>query len=461
MAAGLMTTAEEVFGLTATRSGALRGRVRAPGDKSISHRALILGALATGATEIRGLLEGDDVRRTAAAMAAFGAGVERLGEGHWRIEGQGGLTEPDDVVDCGNSGTGVRLIMGAAAGYDMVSLFTGDRSLRGRPMMRILKPLGLMGASWRSRAGGRLPLALQGGALKTIAYQPPEPSAQVKSAVLLAGLNADNGIEVFEAEATRDHTERMLRGFGASLDVVEEGAGRRIILPPGQKLTGVPVHVPGDPSSAAFPLVAALIIPGSEVTVEGLLLNPSRIGLLDTLGEMGADLSVSNIRDEGGETTGDVTARYSALVGVEVPPGRAPSMIDEYPILAVAAAFASGRTVMRGIGELRVKESDRIALTAAGLAACGVTVEEEPAGLIVEGCGHNGKVAGGASVTTHGDHRIAMSHLVLGMAAQAPISVDEPGMIATSFPTFVAMMRGLGADLAGETGPATGEDGDA
>jgi 3-phosphoshikimate 1-carboxyvinyltransferase len=461
MTAGLETRAQAAFGLSATRGGPLKGRVRAPGDKSISHRALILGALATGTTEIKGLLEGDDVRRTAAAMAAFGAEVTRLGDGHWRVVGKGGFAEPADVVDCGNAGTGVRLIMGAAAGYDMVSVFTGDKSLRGRPMMRILRPLGLMGATWHAREGGRLPLALKGGSLKTITYQPPEPSAQVKSAVLLAGLNAGSGVEVFEAEATRDHTERMLRGFGAALEVIEEGAGRRIRLPGGQKLVGMDVYVPGDPSSAAFPLVAALIVPGSEVTVEGLLLNPSRIGLLDTLGEMGADLSVSNIRDEGGETTGDVTARYSALVGVEVPPGRAPSMIDEYPILAVAAAFASGRTVMRGIGELRVKESDRIALMAAGLASCGVTVQEEPAGLVVEGCGHNGKVAGGAQVTTHGDHRIAMSHLVLGLAADAPIGVDEPGMIATSFPTFVAMMRGLGGDLQGETGPATGEDPDA
>lgn len=460
MTAGLQTMAGTA-GLTASRTGALRGRVRAPGDKSISHRALILGALASGTTEIRGLLEGDDVRRTAAAMAAFGAGVERLGEGHWRVEGRGGFSEPEDVVDCGNSGTGVRLIMGAAAGYDMVSVYTGDRSLRGRPMMRILKPLGLMGATWSSRAGGRLPLALRGGGLKTIAYQPPEPSAQVKSAVLLAGLNAADGVEVFEPEATRDHTERMLRGFGASLEVVEEGRGRRIRLPGGQKLVGASVHVPGDPSSAAFPLVAALITPGSEVTVEGLLLNPSRIGLLETLGEMGADLSVTNIRDEGGETTGDVTARYSPLTGVEAPPERAPSMIDEYPILAVAAAFATGRTVMRGIGELRVKESDRIAMMAAGLGASGVSVEEEPEGLIVQGVGHNGRIKGGAQVKTHGDHRIAMSHLVLGLAADAPIGVDEPGMIATSFPTFVSMMRGLGGEIEGELGPATGEDPDA
>jgi 3-phosphoshikimate 1-carboxyvinyltransferase len=430
--------------LTARRAGPLQGRVRAPGDKSISHRALILGALASGLTEIEGLLEGDDVRRTAAAMASFGAGVERLGDGRWRVEGRGGFAEPADVVDCGNAGTGVRLIMGAAAGFELAATFTGDSSLRGRPMNRVLKPLGEMGASWIARSNGRLPLTLKGGNLKRIAYRLPEPSAQVKSAVLLAGLNAAGGAEVIEPEATRDHTERMLRGFGAEVLVTEEGQGRRIVLPGGQKLSGTRVHVPGDPSSAAFPLVAALITPGSEVTVEGMLLNGLRIGLLDTLGEMGADLSVTNLRDEGGETVADVTARHSQLEGVEVPPDRAPSMIDEYPILAVAAAFAKGRTVMRGIGEMRVKESDRIALMAQGLAACGVEVEEGPDVLSVTGAD---AVRGGARVVTHGDHRIAMSHLVLGLAAAEPVSVDEPGMIATSFPGFVALMQGLGGDI--------------
>jgi 3-phosphoshikimate 1-carboxyvinyltransferase len=437
--------------LTARRTGPLKGVVRAPGDKSISHRALILGALAHGTTQIEGLLEGDDVRRTAAAMAAFGAGVERLGDGRWRVEGRGGFAEPVEVVDCGNAGTGVRLIMGAAAGFDLAATFTGDASLRGRPMNRVLKPLGEMGASWICRAGGRLPLTLKGGNLKRIAYRLPEPSAQVKSAVLLAGLHADGGAEVIEPEATRDHTERMLRGFGAQVEVSEAGAGRRIVLPPGQALRGTRIHVPGDPSSAAFPLVAALVTPGSEVTVQGMLLNPLRIGLLDTLGEMGADLSVANVREEGGELVGDVTARHSELEGVEVPPERAPSMIDEYPVLAVAAAFASGRTVMRGIGEMRVKESDRIALMAAGLAACGVGVEEEPEGLVVIGAKRaNHLVDGGAAVTTHGDHRIAMAHLVLGLAAEAPVEVDEPGMIATSFPGFVELMRGLGAEIAAD-----------
>ncbi|HYD99663.1 MAG TPA: 3-phosphoshikimate 1-carboxyvinyltransferase [Alphaproteobacteria bacterium] len=433
--------------LTARRAGPLKGVVRAPGDKSISHRALILGALASGATEIEGLLEGDDVRRTAAAMAAFGAGVERLGEGRWRVQGNGGFAEPAEVIDCGNAGTGVRLIMGAAAGFDLAATFTGDASLRGRPMNRVLKPLGEMGASWICRSGGRLPLTLKGGGLKRISYRLPEPSAQVKSAVLLAGLSGQ-GCEVVEAEATRDHTERMLRSFGAEVDVREAGAGRRIALAAGQTLRGTRIRVPGDPSSAAFPLVAALVTPGSEVTVQGMLLNPLRIGLLDTLGEMGADLSVTNVRDEGGETVADVTARHSELEGVDVPPERAPSMIDEYPILAVAAAFASGRTVMRGIGEMRVKESDRIALMAAGLAACGIAVEEAPDALTVLGAGGGAHpVKGGARVTTHGDHRIAMSHLVLGLATEAPVSVDEPGMIATSFPGFVELMRGLGAEI--------------
>ncbi len=434
--------------MTARRAGPLRGVLRAPGDKSISHRALILGALARGVTEVEGLLEGEDVRRSAAAMTAFGATVERLGEGHWRVEGVGGLSEPADVIDCGNAGTGVRLIMGAAAGFAINATFTGDASLRGRPMNRVLNPLGEMGASWICREGGRLPLTLKGGGLRRIAYTVPVPSAQVKSAVLLAGLHAEGGVEVIELEATRDHTERMLRAFGAQVDVAEEGAMRRIILAGGQSLTGCRVRVPGDPSSAAFPLVAALITPGSEVTVEGMLLNELRIGLLETLGDMGADLSVTNVREEGGEAVADVTARYSQLTGVVVPPERAPSMIDEYPILAVAAAFAEGPTVMQGIGEMRVKESDRIALMAAGLAACGVGVEEGPHSLTVVGSVRaNHPVAGGARVTTHGDHRIAMSHLILGLAADAPVAVDEPGMIATSFPGFLTLMRSLGGEI--------------
>jgi 3-phosphoshikimate 1-carboxyvinyltransferase len=405
--------------------------------------------MASGTTEITGLLEGEDVKRTAAAMAAFGARVERLGAGRWRVDGQGGFSEPLDVIDCGNAGTGVRLIMGAAAGFDLSATFTGDASLRGRPMNRVLKPLGEMGASWIARSGGRLPLTLRGGGLKTIAYRLPEPSAQVKSAVLLAGLHAKGGAVVIEPEATRDHTERMLRAFGAQVEIapMDDGA-RRIFVPGGQALSGTQVVVPGDPSSAAFPLVAALITPGSEVTVEGVLLNPLRAALFTTLQEMGADLVITNVREAGGDQVGDVTARHSALRGVVAPPERAAAMIDEYPILAIAAAFAEGPTIMRGIGEMRVKESDRIALTAAGLAACGVGVEEEPEGLIVNGTVRaNHPVAGGARVTTHGDHRIAMAHLILGLAADRPVSVDEPGMIATSFPGFVEMMRGLGGQI--------------
>lgn len=435
-------------GLTAKRGGPLRGRVRAPGDKSISHRSLILGALAQGTTQIEGLLEGEDVLRTAAAMRSFGAKVERLGEGRWRVEGQGGFSEPSDVVDCGNAGTGVRLIMGAMAGFPFAATFTGDESLRGRPMRRVLGPLGQMGASFIGRSNGRLPLTLQGGTLKHISYRLREPSAQVKSAVLLAGLHAEGGAQVIEPEPTRDHTERMLRAFGANVQVDDRADGRWITLPAGQVLSGTKVRVPGDPSSAAFPLVAALVTPGSEVTVEGVLLNELRTGLFTTLQEMGADLVISNVREESGEQVGDITARHSALRGVEVPPERAPSMIDEYPILAVAAAFADGATAMRGIGEMRVKESDRIALMAAGLAACGVGVEEEPEALIVVGSARgNHLVGGGARVTTKGDHRIAMSHLVMGLASETAIAVDEPGMIATSFPGFVQLMSGLGADI--------------
>ncbi len=436
--------------LQARPGRALKGRIRAPGDKSISHRALILGAMAKGLTTVEGLLEGDDVLRTAAAMRAFGAGVEQTGPGRWRIEGRGGFVEPEDVVDCGNAGTGARLIMGAAAGFALNASFTGDASLRRRPMMRVLNPLGQMGARWICRTSGRLPLSLQGGGLQGIAYRLPEPSAQVKSAVLLAGLHAEGPTEVIEPEATRDHTERMLRAFGARVDVTDQDGERIIRLEPGQALTGCAIEVPGDPSSAAFPLVAALITPGSEVTVEGVLLNPLRIGLFQTLLEMDADLAITNAREAGGERVGDVTARFSALKGVVVPADRAPSMIDEYPILAVAAAFAEGPTRMLGLGELIVKESDRLALTSAGLAACGVGVgvEREAAEMTVVGAARgNHPVRGGASITTHGDHRIAMAHLVLGLAAQSAVRVDEPGMIATSFPGFVDLMTGLGAEI--------------
>jgi 3-phosphoshikimate 1-carboxyvinyltransferase len=431
--------------MTAKPGNALIGTVTAPGDKSISHRALLLGAMAHGTTTIEGLLEGQDVLHTAGAMRLFGASVTQTGPGGWTVEGRGGLVEPSDIIDCGNAGTGVRLIMGAAAGYELAATFTGDASLRGRPMGRVLTPLGQMGASWTGRSGGRLPLSLQGGGLSAITYRLPVASAQVKSAVLLAGLNAKGGVEVQEPEATRDHTERMLRAFGATVQVEDKDNVRLIRLSGDQALSGTHVRAPGDPSSAAFAIVAALITPGSEVTVEGVMLNPLRAGVFSTLQDMGADLTIANLREDSGEPVGDLTARYSALKGVTVPPERAPAMIDEYPILAVAAAFATGTTIMRGIGEMRVKESDRIALMAAGLTACGVSLEEEPEGLIVHGTGKPPK--GGGTVTTKGDHRIAMAHLVLGLAAQSGVTVDQPGMIATSFPTFHSLMTGLGGQI--------------
>ncbi|MGZ3275743.1 MAG: 3-phosphoshikimate 1-carboxyvinyltransferase [Caulobacteraceae bacterium] len=437
--------------LTAHPAGPLQGRVRAPGDKSISHRALILGAMAEGRTEIEGLLEGDDVLRTADACADLGAHVTRHGGGRWTVEGKGRFTEPTEIVDCGNSGTGVRLLLGAAAGYPISVQFTGDSSLQKRPMGRVLDPLGMMGARAEGPNPGKLPLTLFGGDLKSITYRLPVASAQVKSALLLAGLNAEGGVEVIEPEATRDHTERMLTAFGAHMEITPEGPdahgkmGKRIRLAGGQTLHGSHVIVPGDPSSAAFLVVAGLITPGSEVRVDGVLLNPGRAGLYDTLIEMGADLQILNRREESGEPVGDLVARHGPLKGVEVPPERAPSMIDEYPILAVAAAFAEGPTMMRGIGEMRVKESDRIALMAAGLEACGVDVAEEPEGMIVTGYGRPPR--GGSLVETHGDHRIAMAHLVLGLGAQAPVTVDEPDMIATSFPTFRDLMAELGARI--------------
>jgi 3-phosphoshikimate 1-carboxyvinyltransferase len=443
MAAAHLGATHQTF--KACPSGPLRGRVSPPGDKSISHRALILGGLANGVTEIEGLLEGDDVLRTAAAVAAFGAKVERLGEGRWRVEGRGRFEAPAEVVDCGNSGTGVRLLMGAAAGFELVARFDGDASLRKRPMGRVTGPLEQMGARFDTAEGGRLPLSLTGGELQGIVYRLPVASAQVKSAVLLAGLNAAGETVVIEPEPTRDHTENMLRAFGGDIEVALVEGVRHVRVRP-RALTPASVRVPGDPSSAAFPIVAALLVPGSQVELDGVLLNPLRAGLIETLREMGAEIETRNAREAGGEPVGDLRVRASRLTGVVVPPERAPSMIDEYPILAVAAAFAEGTTVMRGIGEMRVKESDRIALMAAGLKACGVEVEEEPDGLIVHGRGLRPR--GAAQVKTAGDHRIAMSHLVLGLAAEAPVEVDEPGMIATSFPGFGALMRRLGAEIA-------------
>lgn len=430
--------------LTARPSGPLRGVVTAPGDKSVSHRALILGGMATGATEIEGLLEGDDVLATARAVVAFGAEVERLGEGRWRVTGHGGFRQPEGVIDCGNAGTGVRLLMGAAAGFPISVTFDGDASLRKRPMKRVTGPLSEMGArfDWLGEED-RLPLKLTGGDVRGLAFTQSVASAQVKSAILLAGLNGHGRTTVAEPVKSRDHTERMLGAFGAVVSVEPDRQGWRLGLEGGQRLRGTAVAVPGDPSSAAFPLAAALITPGAAVTVRNVMLNPLRTGLFETWREMGADLSITSARDSGGEAVGDITARHSALKGVVVPPERSASMIDEYPVLAATAAFADGATVMRGIGEMRVKESDRIALMAAGLEACGVQVEEEPEGFTVTG----GRVKGGATVATHGDHRIAMSCLILGSAAEGPVTVDEPGMIATSFPGFVEMMQGLGAEI--------------
>ncbi|WP_296168354.1 3-phosphoshikimate 1-carboxyvinyltransferase, partial [uncultured Brevundimonas sp.] len=349
--------------LTAHPGPSLKGTVRAPGDKSISHRSLILGAMASGTTEIEGLLEGEDILATARAVEAFGATVTRLGAGRWRVEGRGGFTSPDQVIDCGNAGTGVRLLMGAAAGYPVTVTFDGDASLRKRPMKRVTGPLSQMGArfDWQFSAD-RLPVTLSGGKLNEIDYTQTVASAQIKSAILLGGLNAEGTTTVFEPEKSRDHTERMLRAFGAKVDVEPVGDGWRVSLLGGQTLTGTAVSVPGDPSSAAFPLAAGLIVPGAEVTVEGVMLNPLRTGLFDTWIEMGADLTIANRRSSGGEEVGDITARHSRLEGIVVPESRAASMIDEYPILAATAAFAEGATVMRGIGEMRVKESDRIAL---------------------------------------------------------------------------------------------------
>jgi 3-phosphoshikimate 1-carboxyvinyltransferase len=435
--------------LTACSGAPLAGRIRVSGDKSISHRALILGALAVGETAISGLLEGEDVLNTAAAMRALGARIERVGEGRWRVQGVGvgGFAEPTAPLDFGNSGTGCRLVIGAVAGCPITATFDGDASLRKRPMRRVLDPLERMGARALSEAeGGRLPLTLKGATdAIPIVYEPPAASAQLKSAVLLAGLAAAGETVVIEAEATRDHTERMLRHFGAEVSVSAAGAhGRRIALKGQPELTPAPVVVPADPSSAAFPLVAALITPGSEVILEGVMANPLRTGLITTLREMGAVIEPLDERREGGEEVVDLRIRAASLRGVEVPAERAPAMIDEYPVLAVAAAFAEGTTRMRGLHELRVKESDRLAATAAGLRATGVEVEIDGDDLIVQG---RGRARGGGLIETHMDHRIAMAFLVMGLASEQPVGIDDSAFIATSFPGFVPLMRGLGAEL--------------
>lgn len=422
-----------------------------PGDKSISHRALIFGALAIGETSISGLLEGEDVLATAEAMRRLGAEVIRNADGSWSVHGVGvgGLREPEQPLDFGNSGTGARLVMGLVAGHPITATFIGDASLSRRPMGRVISPLTQMGAHFHAREGGRLPLTLTGAKRALpISYQSPVASAQVKSAILLAGLNAPGVTTVIEATPTRDHTERMLKAFGAEVASETGKDGLLAISLTGEpELTPCPIAVPGDPSSAAFPVVAALLTPGSEIIVEGITLNPHRAGLYTTLMEMGGDIEVMNQREEGGEPVADLRVRSSRLKGIEVPPARAASMIDEYPVLAVAAGFAEGTTTMLGIHELRVKESDRIAATASGLRANGIKVRESEDGMVVEGRG--GEVGGGGHVTTHMDHRIAMSFLVMGLAAQKPVTVDDASMIATSFPDFERLMRGLGASFAG------------
>ena len=435
--------------LTARRGGPLQGRVRVPGDKSISHRALILGALTVGESTVAGLLEGEDVLHTAAAMRALGARLERGVDGIWRIHGVGvgGFAQPSGPLDFGNSGTGCRLAIGAVAGAPVTATFDGDASLRKRPMRRVLDPLERMGARVIDCAeGGRLPLTLQGARDPIpIVYESPVPSAQLKSAVLLAGLAAPGETTVIEAEATRDHTERLLKHFGAKIVSKPHGErGRRITLQGQPELEPANVVVPADPSSAAFPLVAALIVPGSDLTLEAVMTNPLRTGLYTTLREMGAKIESLATRDDGGEEVADLRVTASALKGVEVPAARAPSMIDEYPVLAVAAAFAEGVTRMRGLQELRVKESDRLAATADMLRANGVEVVIEGDDMIVQG---RSSVAGGAEVKTHMDHRIAMAALVMGLASEQPMRIDDSAFIATSFPGFVELMRSLGADL--------------
>jgi 3-phosphoshikimate 1-carboxyvinyltransferase len=437
--------------MTAARGSALNGRVRVPGDKSISHRALMLGALARGQTPISGLLEAEDVLNTAKVLGALGAKVVREGEG-WRVTGRGvnGLIEPDGDLDFGNAGTGTRLMMGIIAGHDMRARLTGDASLSRRPMGRALRPLQQMGLEVLEKGRERLPLTLKGSSeLVPIVYTLPVASAQVKSAILLAGLNAAGATTVIEPEATRDHTERMLGHFGARLDIGEREGRRAVTVYGDAELVGRAVVVPADPSSAAFLIAAALIVPGSEVTVTGVLTNPTRTGFYATLREMGADIELLGEREEGGDTVADIRARHGRrLKGVRVPPGRAPSMIDEYPVLSIVAAFADGETRMEGLAELKAKESDRLAATAAGLAANGIAARVDGDTLTVAGGGAGGsQVRGGGTVATHLDHRIAMAFLVLGLASDAPVTVDDAGMIATSFPEFPGLMRGLGGQL--------------
>jgi 3-phosphoshikimate 1-carboxyvinyltransferase len=430
--------------LTAIRCQSLKGHLRVPGDKSISHRALIFGALATGVTRIRGLLEAEDVINTAKAVTALGAPAAKVGD-VWEVKGRGvgGLRQPDAPLDFGNSGTGTRLMMGVVAGHAMTVTMSGDASLSKRPMRRVLGPLRQMGLEILDVGRETLPLAMRGSSeLVPIEYTLPVPSAQVKSAILIAGLHAAGETTVIEKEATRDHTERMLRYFGAEVRSVVKDGLTHITVKGDAEMHGRDVTVPGDPSSAAFLACAALIVPGSDVTIEGVLVNETRTGLYTTLQEMGGDVTFLNMREEGGEPIADIRVRASALKGVHVPAHRAPSMIDEYPVLAAIAAFAVGVTRMDGLAELKVKESDRLAATAAGLHANGVAARVEGDSLIVTG---TGVVKGGGTVATHLDHRIAMAFLTMGLASEKPVTVDDTAMIATSFPEFRGLMETLGA----------------
>ncbi len=428
--------------------GPLRGRVRVPGDKSISHRALMLAALAVGESRIEGLLEGEDVAATAAAMRAMGASLDRAGDGVWHVHGVGvgGLLQPAIALAMGNSGTSTRLLMGLVASHALTATFTGDASLSRRPMARVIEPLARMGADITASPGGRLPLMVRGIVPAVpIDYRLPVASAQVKSAVLLAGLNTPGITRVIEPVPTRDHSERMLAGFGAAIDVAVEADGTRVIALRGEAELGPRrIVVPGDPSSAAFPAVAASIVPGSDIVIENVGLNPTRAGLYAMLRAMGADIAFQDERIVGGEPVADLRVRASVLTGIEVPPERVPSMVDEFPILFVAAALAQGRSTMRGLDELRVKESDRIAVMATGLRAIGARVEERADGLVIDGTG-GAPLAGGTTVATHLDHRVAMSFAVASLAARAPVTVDDRAPIATSFPTFPGLMTTLGA----------------
>jgi 3-phosphoshikimate 1-carboxyvinyltransferase len=435
--------------MTSRRSGPLTGEALVPGDKSISHRALILGAMAVGETRITGLLEGEDVLDTAKAMRAFGAEVTQHGKGEWSVYGVGvgGFRSPEGVIDCGNSGTGVRLIMGAMATTDITATFTGDASLSRRPMARVTVPLAQLGARITARDGDLLPITIEGAADPVpLTYRTPVASAQIKSAILLAGLNVPGETVVIESEPTRDHSERMLAGFGAQVRSETTGDGYKITLTGRPELRAQPVAVPRDPSSAAFPVAAALIVPGSEIRVPGVSRNPTRDGLYVTLLEMGADITFENIREEGGEPVADLVVRHGSLKGVTVPAERAASMIDEFPILSVIASFAQGRTVMNGVAELRVKESDRIDAMARGLEANGVKVEESKDSMTVHGAP---TVKGGGNAVTHLDHRIAMSFMVLGLATENPVQIDDANPITTSFPDFEPLMTRLGASFAG------------